>query len=81
MLVNKSLLIRIRKGEELKTPRYASAAASRDDRLPLSRQYLLLYKIGEEKYFRVNFVDNYLLLLPYYLIKAKGYTVKILKIR
>jgi hypothetical protein len=33
-------LIGIRKGEELKTPRYASAAASRDDRLPYSRQSL-----------------------------------------
>jgi hypothetical protein len=38
MLVNKSLLIGIRKGEEFKTPRHASAAASRDDRLPHSRQ-------------------------------------------
>ena len=28
----------MRKGEELKTPRHASAAASRDDRLPHSRQ-------------------------------------------
>jgi hypothetical protein len=38
MLVNKSFLIGIRKGKELKTPRHASAAASRDDRLPYSRQ-------------------------------------------
>jgi len=30
----------MRKGEELKTPRHASAAASRDDRLPHSRQLL-----------------------------------------
>jgi len=28
----------MRKGKELKTPRHASAAASRDDRLPHSRQ-------------------------------------------
>jgi len=28
----------MRKGEELKTPRHASAAASRDDRLPHSQQ-------------------------------------------
>jgi len=28
----------MRKGEELKTPRHTSAAASRDDRLPHSRQ-------------------------------------------
>jgi len=27
----------MREGEELKTPRHASAAASRDDRLPYSR--------------------------------------------
>ena len=27
----------MRKGEELKTPRHASAAATRDDRLPHSR--------------------------------------------
>ena len=37
MLVNKAS-IRMRKGEELKTPRHASAAALRDDRLPNSRQ-------------------------------------------
>jgi len=40
MLVNSFDFIGIRKGEELKTPRHASAAASRDDRLPNSRQYL-----------------------------------------
>ena len=40
MLVNKAYFIRMRKGEELKTPRYASAAALRDDRLPYSRQFL-----------------------------------------
>jgi hypothetical protein len=36
----------MRKDEEPKTPRYASAAATRDDRLPHSRQYntpFLLY--------------------------------------
>jgi len=32
----------MRKGEELKTPRHASAAALRDDRLPHSRQGLFL---------------------------------------
>jgi len=32
----------MRKGEEPKTPRHASAAASRDDRLPHSRQNLLV---------------------------------------
>ena len=30
----------MRKGEEPKTPRYASAAALRDDRLPYSQQFL-----------------------------------------
>ena len=39
MLVNKAYFIGIRKGEELKTPRHASAAASRNDRLPHSQQY------------------------------------------
>jgi len=39
MLVN-MLTIGTRKGEELKTPRHASAAATRDDRLPHSRQLL-----------------------------------------
>jgi len=34
--------IRTRKGEELKAPRHASAATTRDDRLPYSRQILLL---------------------------------------
>jgi hypothetical protein len=38
MLVNKAYSIRMRKGEELKTPRHASAAASRNDRLPHSQQ-------------------------------------------
>jgi len=33
-------LIGMREGEELKTPRHASAAATRDDRLPHSRQFL-----------------------------------------
>jgi hypothetical protein len=37
--------------------------------------------MGEEERFRVNLVDNYLLLLPYYLIKVKGYRLKILKTR
>jgi len=32
----------MREGEELKTPRHASAAALRDDRLPHSRQLGLL---------------------------------------
>jgi hypothetical protein len=38
IFVNKSFFFGIRKGKELKTPRHASAAASRDDRLPHSRQ-------------------------------------------
>jgi hypothetical protein len=38
MLVNKAYSIRMRKGEELRTFYYASAVASRDDRLPYSRQ-------------------------------------------
>jgi len=33
----------MREGEELKTPRYASAAASRNDRLPHSRQLLIIF--------------------------------------
>jgi len=37
MLVN-ILILRIRKDKEPKTPRYASAAATYDDRLPYSRQ-------------------------------------------
>jgi len=35
----------MRKGEELKTPRHASAAATRDDRLPHSRHLLIAIKI------------------------------------
>ena len=35
MLVNKLILIGMREGEELKAPRYASAAATRDGNLPL----------------------------------------------
>jgi hypothetical protein len=31
------LILGIRKDEELKTPRHAGAAATRDDRLPYSR--------------------------------------------
>ena len=34
MLVKKLVLIRIREDEELKAPRYASAAATRDGNLP-----------------------------------------------
>ena len=38
-------LIGMRKGEELKAPRHASAATTRDDRLPYSRQlYTLRFK-------------------------------------
>ena len=40
MLV-KSLLIRMREGKELKAPRHASAAATRDDRLPYSQQIII----------------------------------------
>ena len=46
MLVN-MLFDRMRKGEELKTPRHASAAATRDDRLPYSRQSLIKNQIQE----------------------------------
>ena len=35
MLVNKAYFIRIREGKELKAPRHASAAATRDGNLPL----------------------------------------------
>ena len=44
MLV-KMLVNGMRKGEELETPRYANAAATRDDRLPYSRQkhYKIIY--------------------------------------
>jgi len=47
MLVNICLLIRIREGEELKTPRHASAAATRNNHLPHSRQYyyIVIYSI------------------------------------
>jgi hypothetical protein len=41
MLVNKSLLIGMRKGEELKAPYHASAAATRDSNLPYFRQFLI----------------------------------------
>ena len=34
MLVDKLILIGMREGEELKAPRYASAAATRDGNLP-----------------------------------------------
>jgi hypothetical protein len=40
IIVINILLIGMREGEELKTPRHASAAATRDDRLPHSRQYI-----------------------------------------
>jgi len=40
MLVN--ILIGMRKDKEPKTPRHASAAATRDDRLPYSRQLVYI---------------------------------------
>ena len=46
-------LIGMRKGEELKTSRHASAAASRDDRLPHSRQ------LPSGRYHRVSDVKTY----------------------
>jgi len=46
MLVNKAFLIRMGKGEEPKTPRHASAAASRDDRLPYSRYFASAFNPG-----------------------------------
>jgi len=36
-------LIGIRKGEELKAPRHASAATTRNDRLPYSRHWQLSF--------------------------------------
>ena len=42
MLVDKASLIRMREGKELKAPRHASAAATRDGNL-LSRDGSLLY--------------------------------------
>jgi hypothetical protein len=41
MLVNMLNNSRIKEGEELRAPRYASAAATRNDRLPYSRYYPL----------------------------------------
>ena len=35
IIINKAFLIGIRKGEELRAPRHASAAATRDGNLPL----------------------------------------------
>ena len=50
MLVNKAYLLEKRKGEELKAPRYASAAATRDGnlslrdgKLPHSRHWQLFF--------------------------------------
>jgi len=37
------LLIGTRKGEELKAPRHASAATTRDDRLPYSQHWQLFF--------------------------------------
>ena len=45
MLVNKAYLIRMREGEELKAPRHASAAATRNGNLP-SRDGSLPYLIA-----------------------------------
>jgi len=42
LLLYISFFIGIRKGEEPKTPRYASAAALYNDRLPYSQQHALL---------------------------------------
>jgi hypothetical protein len=43
MLVNKAFLIKMRKGEELKAPRHASAVATRDGNLPYSRHWQLFF--------------------------------------
>jgi hypothetical protein len=54
MLVNKAFLIRIREGKELKAPRYASAAATRNGNLPLrdgSLPYLTATYLIPDKYF------------------------------
>jgi len=42
----------MRKGEELKTPRHASAAASRNDRLPHSR-HLVLFILKKSRKLRM----------------------------
>ena len=59
----------MRKGEELKTPRYASAAALYNDRLPHSWQVvkisIKLYIVG--KYTLVFFLLPFPLLLKYFL--------------
>jgi len=45
--------IQMRKGKKLKTSRHASAAATRNDRLPHSRQYYYYYYIY---YFSYNLI-------------------------
>jgi len=47
------LIVRMREGEELRAPRYASAAATRNDRLPHSQQYfnnIIIYLITKEEH-------------------------------
>ena len=39
MLVKSLLLSKMRRGEELKVPHHASAAATRDDYVPYSQQF------------------------------------------
>jgi len=68
MLVNSFIFIGMRKGEELKTPCHASAAALRDDRLPNSRQIYLLN----------NFISLYIARMPYY--RGVIYKFKYLKL-
>ena len=54
-MVNKSLLIRMRKGEEPKAPRHASAAATRNGNLP-SRDGNLPYS-PQQVFKIVNYKD------------------------
>jgi len=46
MLVKKLNMFGIRKGEELKTPRHTSAAASYNNRLPYSQQREMAYLLS-----------------------------------
>ena len=69
MLVNKASLIRMREGEELKAPRHASAAAtrdgnlpSRDGNLPYSRHWQNLVEVDQAGRIRQNSVKRRFLL-------------------
>jgi len=64
MLVN-ILISRIREGEELRAPCHASAAATRDDRLPYSRQLLL--RLSATRLLLRILIIIYILLLTSYI--------------